>query len=223
MALIILTERNPLESVRMFLARCAYVLIPLSVLVIKYYPEVSRRYNEWTYEAFFVGITTNKNSMGITLSVCGISLWWMLLGLRDRGRVAWKKWAAARYILLLIMTAWLLAKARSSTAVTCTILGGCLLLAMRLSFIRNRLERLELYSACLVVGVIFCQACGLWDAIVAEFAEMLGRDPSLHGRTAIWETLLKQDINPLLGVGYYSFWSPERMTKLSEGGNITIY
>src|SRR5215472_17261286 len=35
MALILLTEEEPMEAIKALLARCAYLLIPLSVLVVK--------------------------------------------------------------------------------------------------------------------------------------------------------------------------------------------
>src|ERR1700730_17931729 len=81
MILIVLTEADPVEAFKKLLARCAYLLILVSVLVIKYYPNISRGYNIWTSEPFFVGITTDKNMFGITLSVCVLTLLWMFLEL----------------------------------------------------------------------------------------------------------------------------------------------
>ena len=39
---------------------------------------------------------------------------------------------------------------------------------------------------------------------------MLGRNPTISGRTEIWERCLSVPINPLLGAGYYSFWLDDR-------------
>jgi O-antigen ligase len=192
------------------------------VLVIKYYPSISRKYNDWTFEASFVGMTTNKNSLGLGLCVCGLSLLWMWLALRDTRRLVADKSSGGRYVVLLLMTVWLLGKAHSSTAVTCTFFGSALLLAMRSTAFKSRIGQLELYSAGLVIAVVIFQACGLWDFIVKEFAQLVGRDPTFHGRTKIWQALLNQPINPIFGVGYYSFWSPERMRKLSEGYNYLL-
>jgi exopolysaccharide production protein ExoQ len=44
----------------------------------------------------------------------------------------------------------------------------------------------------------------------------LGRDMTLTGRTEIWQRVLNEDINPLLGEGFYSFWLGNRTDKLSE-------
>src|SRR5437588_4240384 len=51
MILIMLTEVNPTVAIRVVFLRCAYLLVPLSVLFIKYYPELGKYYNQWTGEA----------------------------------------------------------------------------------------------------------------------------------------------------------------------------
>src|SRR5438128_6993337 len=39
MVLVILTERKPIEAIRSLFAKCTYLLIPTSVLFIKYFPD----------------------------------------------------------------------------------------------------------------------------------------------------------------------------------------
>jgi O-antigen ligase len=46
--------------------------------------------------------------------------------------------------------------------------------------------------------------------------EALGRNSTLTDRTKIWQILLNWDINPLLGVGFESFWLGDRMNQFSE-------
>ena len=40
MALIVLTEPDPEEALIRLMKRCAYVVVPVSILWIKYYPRV---------------------------------------------------------------------------------------------------------------------------------------------------------------------------------------
>jgi len=42
----------------------------------------------------------------------------------------------------------------------------------------------------------------------------LGRDPTLTGRTVIWNQVLGMVANPLLGAGFESFWLGERLKKM---------
>lgn len=216
MVLVILTEKDPGEAIRAFLARCAYLMIPLSVVLTKYYPALSRGYNQFTNEPVFVGIATGKNLLGMVLFVCGLSLFWMLLELRNAKVPVRSKTMVFAYSTLLVMTAWLLVKARSATALSCTVLGAGALLGMRVPAIRNRVKRLWTWVAAVAVLIVLFQVSGLWQLAVEEFAGAVGRDPTLHGRHEIWTAVLKEDINPLIGTGFYSFWSEERNRRLSE-------
>ena len=51
MVLIVLTEPDPLEALTRLMKRCAYVWVPISILFIKYFPELGRSYSNWTGEA----------------------------------------------------------------------------------------------------------------------------------------------------------------------------
>jgi O-antigen ligase len=41
--------------------------------------------------------------------------------------------------------------------------------------------------------------------------EMLGRDATLTNRTEMWEVVARQQTNPIIGVGFMSFWTGQRM------------
>ncbi len=217
MVLVVLSEEDPLGAIRAFLAKCTYLFVPLSVLVTKYYPGISIQYGKWDGRAFYVAITTNKNILGMTLFVCGLSLFWLLLDQYDKQRRTKDKAVLLGYSILILMTAWLLIKARSSTAFTCLALGGGILLGMRVPAIRGQVNRLGAYTAGVAALLVFLQASGLWGVLVTASTRAVGRDPTLHGRAEIWQAVSKEDINPLFGAGFYSFWTTERMQRLSAG------
>jgi O-antigen ligase len=50
-------------------------------------------------------------------------------------------------------------------------------------------------------------------SIKSTVLEASGRDATLTGRTGLWETLLQEPTDPLIGVGYASFWLGERLTR----------
>lgn len=79
MILIVITDRNPSAAFRRFLAWPAFVLIPLSVLFIKYYPALGRCYDRYSYQPIFVGITYNKNLLGMVCLIWGAGLLWFVL------------------------------------------------------------------------------------------------------------------------------------------------
>jgi exopolysaccharide production protein ExoQ len=48
MVLLVLTDRDPIQAVKATMKRSAYLLIPLSVVLIKYYPDLAKGYDQWT-------------------------------------------------------------------------------------------------------------------------------------------------------------------------------
>ena len=63
-ALVVLTEANPLQGIRAVFVRCGYVLIPLSLIFIRYFPSLGRTYNRHTGGMESIGVTFQKNSLG---------------------------------------------------------------------------------------------------------------------------------------------------------------
>jgi exopolysaccharide production protein ExoQ len=217
MVLVVLSEDHPEEAIRVFLARCAFLLIPISTLILKYYSHLGRNYDSWTNQPVFVGVSTDKNTFGMALFVSALSLLWILLGLRDQRSHGRTRTELCAYSALMLMTVWLLGKAHSATALSCTLFGGCLLFALRFPAITRQVRRLGSYVAGMAALVLILQVTGAWGFAVAEFSQALGRDAKLHGREDIWRKVLQEDINPLAGVGFYSFWSEERNQRISEG------
>ena len=82
MALVLLTERRPYEALGVVLRRLAFLLLPLSVLFIKYYPELGRWYRHDVAETF-TGVATQKNQLGLACLIVGIYMSWELLQRRQ--------------------------------------------------------------------------------------------------------------------------------------------
>ena len=53
-------------------------------------------------------------------------------------------------------------------------------------------------------------------SLQSTVAQAAGRDASFTGRTGIWETVLQEPINPLIGTGYSSFWLGERLDEILD-------
>jgi O-antigen ligase len=212
MVLVIFSEADPIGAAKSVLFRCACCLVPFSVLVIKYYPEVGRYFDQWTWQYHYGGVTTDKNVLGMTLFLCGIGLCWSFLDLWDRSGKERKDLFA--HGLLMVMCLWLWSKANSATSLSCTVIGAGILVAMRLPALRNPIPRIGLWG----LLVLFLLALG-FNALFNPMeivAAGLGRDLTLTGRTDIWQQTLRMDINPLIGTGYCSFWQGDRAKSVSE-------
>ncbi|MDA8098006.1 MAG: O-antigen ligase family protein [Nitrospiraceae bacterium] len=203
MILVVLTESDPIRAFEAVLARFAYFAVPLSTVFIKYFPEIGRYYNRWTWEPSFCGITTNKNELGGVLFVSGLYLLWDLFGRRDAAQPRRDRKDLLGRWALVAMLFWLLAVADSSTAVVCLIVGTGIILFTNRPQARKHLQHLGAYSLTFgIVVLLLYSAPGLSEA----FFSLVGRNSTLTGRTDLWADLLKEPINPLLGAGYKSFW-----------------
>src|SRR2546423_1313831 len=76
MALILLTEPDFGEALVRLMKRSAYFLLTFSILAIKYYPDIGRRYDEWTGLTLNVGITQSKNMLGCGCLLLGFFFVW---------------------------------------------------------------------------------------------------------------------------------------------------
>lgn len=66
-----------------------------------------------------------------------------------------------------------------------------------------------------VYTIIISSTLILFPEISIIFFDITGKDPTLTGRTDIWLLLLTQNSNNLItGVGFQSFWIPEKLSKL---------
>src|SRR5262249_59023345 len=85
MIVILLTEADPVEAIKRFFARVGFVLVPLSVLYVKYYPQIGRGYDRWDGRAFYNGVAPSKNLLGCILLVVGLPCAWRFI------RAFWEK------------------------------------------------------------------------------------------------------------------------------------
>lgn len=219
MVLIILTENDPVQSMKAVFARYTYFAIPFSIVFIKYFPEFGRYYNRWTWEPGYCGVATYKNELGCILFCCGLFLFWDLIEMRTKGGRKTDKADLLCRIVLLSMVFWLTRKANCATALLCLILGMGILFFMRSPVAKRAVRYLGTLSlAAGLIILLLYSAPGLFEPV----AEMLGREANLTGRTGIWTDLLKEPVNPFLGVGYEMFWVPAtreryRLTQAHNG------
>jgi exopolysaccharide production protein ExoQ len=209
MALVVLTEKRPYEAAGILLGRLAFICVPLSVLFVKYYPELGRTYNPWTDEPMFMGIANQKNGLGQICLLGGIYFSWALF----RGREVSQKLPFYVPVLLLCMIAWLLSVADSATSLISLTMVVALLLASRMPLIRREPRRL------MVLGLTAACLIGMLEMIFnvsATVLALVGRDPTLTTRVPMWQELLRIAPNPLTGVGFESFWVADRVSGIWE-------
>jgi O-antigen ligase len=206
MVLVVLTEERPFEAVGTLLRRFAFLVIPLSVLFIRYYPDLGRAYHMGM--PMFTGVATHKNELGQACLISSIYFSWSLIfkwheEIEKGGNIR-----VAVSLLFLVLLAWLFYMADSATSVMCWLVVLCFFVAGRIPALASEPRKLVLYGASVIalLGVLE-YTIGISDAIISG----LGRRKDLTTRVPMWDMLLSGDTNPLIGVGYENFWSGERL------------
>ena len=209
MALVILTEVRPYRALGLILRRLALVLVPLSILFIRFYPELGRQYHMGA--PMYSGVAFSKNSLGQLCFLLGIYFFWDLLPGRVKPMTPSIRVRYFIDIAVLAMIAWLLRMADSATSTVSMLFAASFMAIARLPpLVRSPRSILGIGLAVAAIGAILEASIG----IKARVIEFLGRDPDLTSRTPVWDLVTGMVPNPWIGAGYESFWSGERLTKI---------
>lgn len=209
MLLIVVTDADPSAALRRLLSRVGFVLLPTSVLLINYYPQLGTGYDPWGLKEF-TGVTTNKNVLGNLVYVMLLGALWQVLSLiRDKHQPNRTRHLLAQGTLIAFGFK-LLNTAHCATAVACFALGTGLMLITSVPFIRHRPARVHAVILTIIIGG------GLFSLLGgrAAITEALGRKPDLTGRTEIWKNLIPMAPNPIGGAGFETFWVGPRVKKI---------
>jgi exopolysaccharide production protein ExoQ len=207
MALIVLTDADPAAAFKRFVARLSFVLVPASVLLIKYFPALGQWNKAATGKLVYTGVATDKNMLGVICLLCGlVTAGRVLRAWRDRKNAPSRKPLIAQLVVL-AMVGWLFARAGSMTALGTFVLGTFLLFATMTRTIARRPALVHVLVIVVLVGASF----PLFFDAGAGVLETVGRDATLTGRTSIWDDALALAGNPIGGAGFESFWLGPRL------------
>jgi exopolysaccharide production protein ExoQ len=204
--LIIITEPKWEDALKWLFTRIAFLLVPLSILFIRFYPSLGRAYSrggtpEWT------GVGTDKNALGMLCMLYGAALlWYGITTYKNRGSGSRRRELCA-ISLTFMMIIYLLLVVDSKTALACFVMSDVLIV---LTILRPMFRKPALITL-LVVGMVAACYCVLFLGMGSGALTAIGRDSSLTGRTEVWETVLPYAKSAWVGAGYENFWVGERM------------
>ncbi len=205
MVLVVVTEADPIAALRRFFSRVGFILLPASVLFIRY-SDLGRGYDP---DGGFMntGVATNKNTLGVVTFVISLgTLWTVRALLRARGEPNRGRRLLAQGTLLAFGVA-LLTMAHSATSVACFALGTVLILTTGLPSIKRRPNAVH----ALVLTILLAGGITMLFGGEGSVLHAMGRQTNLTGRTDIWKAVIPAVPNRLIGAGFESFWiSPSR-------------
>lgn len=204
MILIILTETHPLIALKRLLTKLGFLLFPLSILFILYYPGLGRRLtNSWTQEP--TGVATQKNGLGLICMIYGVFFLWMLVSIWREKVDRSRRRRIIAYGTIILMIVWLLRACNSTTS----IVGfACSALVMWFAW---RPARKPAYVHLLVLAVLGSATIAIFFNPAGDMVEALGKSTTLSGRTEIWKAVMSLHTNPVIGTGFESFWLGKRL------------
>lgn len=209
MVLIVLTEPSISDAIGRMFTRLGFVLLPLSILFIKYYPLQGRVLTlSWTMEP--VGVATQKNSLGELCDIIGLALLWRLRSAYNDRENPNRRTRLLALGTALAMVIWLLSTCNSMTSMCALGMASTLMLISTRPALRRRPVLLHLF----VVGLLASTIYALFFQSSGSLIENLGRNPTLTGRTEVWHAVFNIPNNLLVGAGYESFWLGSRLQEM---------
>jgi exopolysaccharide production protein ExoQ len=209
MVLIVLTEPSFDDAIKRLVTRLGFVLLPLSVLFIKYYPPLGRTLTlSWTMEA--VGVAIQKNGLGELCVILGLGLIWRLRRAYNDRQDPNRRHRLLAFSAVLPMIVWLLWMCNSMTSICALSMGSAVMLLST----RPAFRRTPAFVHLMALAVPACTSYALFFQSSGALLQGLGRDPTLTGRTDAWHLVLSVPNDRLVGAGYESFWLGSRLLKM---------
>jgi exopolysaccharide production protein ExoQ len=212
MALVLLTEPDPDEALVRLMKRSAYVLVTFSILAIKWYPDIGRRFDDFTGLAVNVGISQSKNALGCVCLVLGFFFIWHFARTWRAEKSKARKDELRLLGALLVMIGYLLRKSHDATATLCFLIAIALIFVTGRQWLNKKL--IGTYALAALVSLVVAElAFGIFERI----GDLTGHLSTLMGRMELWRQCLAVGTNPIFGVGFESFWAGDRLHLLHEG------
>ena len=207
MIMVVLTDPYPLAAIKRLFARATFVLLPLSVLFIKCYPDLGSAFNPGDMTTMYFGVTTFKNLLGMISMVFGLASLWSFMGASLERSMPRRREHLIAHGVMIGTAIWLIVTADSMTSLACFAMAGSVMVLISQRWVAR-------LSGSVHVIVWTAVALPLFALFIDTFGTLvhsLGRNATLTGRTTIWKAVLSLHTNPLLGTGFESFWLGSRL------------
>ena len=215
MAFLVLTERDPRQAVQSIFRRTIYILIPFSLVLIKYFPAYGIQFGRWSGELEWIGVTTQKNGLGRLCLISAFFFVWTLFR-RWQGRdVPVRKHHTYADMLILVLTVWLLIGGNGESPYSATAVAS-LVAGLAMFFCLRWMKKHRIYPGATTLIVVMAVVITFGIATlmtggstVGSYTSTLGRNETMTGRTDVWKELLPIAMRqPILGHGFGAFWTP---------------
>jgi len=214
MAFVVFSEPSPRLAIESIMRRTVYVLIPLSVVLIKYYPDLGIQYGRWSGVRMWIGATLQKNNLARLCMISILFLIWSMIRRRKEKRPRVGKAEIPIELFLTVVSIYLLmgpdrTPFYSATSFYALCLGLAVLTALLITRRMGMTVGKSLVAALAALIIVIGTAGPFTGGSNLGFAtSAAGRDSTLTGRTEVWASLLPVAMkHPLFGGGFGGFWT----------------
>ena len=212
MAFLVRSEKDPRQAMQSLFKRTIYILIPFSLILIKYFPEYGIQYRSMGGQ-MWIGVAMQKNGLGRLCIIAAFYLIWTLVRRWKRIDIPVGKHQTHADLAVLILTLIIMSGPGGQYSATALTSLGIGLIAF-VGLLWTQKHRIILGANSLTIIMAFIFVLGalqpfLGGSFLKDTAANFGRDVTLTGRTEIWASLLPDVMQqPIFGSGFASFWSP---------------
>lgn len=198
MAFLIASEPDHRKALEHVFRRYIAVCLALSLFFVKTDRSIGYMISVHG-DHFMAGIANHKNDLGI-LAVYSL----VFLVMR-----ALRLWPAINYFdaALLLIDAYFLTRARSTTALVLAFLGVALILGLKVAGSFRRIAIPVAVALIVALPILMITMNSPGSVVTGAFFSTTGKDATLTGRIPMWQDLIRFGRKSLvLGSGYESYW-----------------
>lgn len=222
MCLFVATEKYPYQAFQSIMRRAIYILMPVSLLLIKYYPHLGVNYSN-AGNTMWMGVKMHKNGLSILCAVFIVFLIWTWIR-RRRGLdkiVVWYQTYVEVFLLLLTIYIFMGPKHVPTNSATSFIsLTIAMTALVGLSWMKKHGKIISGLTLSLIVGsIIFYGTLTpfLGGLVGVNISEFVNRDETLTGRNIFWARLIPYVMDkPFMGYGFGGFWTDAMRDTIGE-------
>lgn len=199
MAFLVASEEDPNKALEHVFRRYIAACLALSLFYVKTDRSIGYMISVHG-DHFMAGIANHKNDLGI-LGVYAL----IFLAIR-----AIRNWPTINYLdtVLILVNAYFLSRARSTTALVLAFLGVALILGSQAAGSFRRVVIIVVISLIVVLPILVITMNSPGSVVSGAFFSSTGKDATLTGRIPMWKDLIRFGRkNLVLGSGYESYWA----------------
>jgi O-antigen ligase len=216
MTFMVFSERDPKRAIITMLRRVSYILIPFSLLVIKYFPEYGVNYGRFSGDKMWIGVALQKNGLTRLCIIVMVFLCWTFLRRKQGANTAVTKYQTILEISLFFMALFLLMGPNRTLTYSATsilsLFAGALTFGV-IYWMRNRgIKFLAFPLKAIVVLIIIYGTITpfLGRLSIIDVSSIVSREKTLTGRDTTWALLVPLALKrPVMGHGFGGFWTTE--------------